>query len=573
MKKIGLGTRPSEIKGRDKEIDLDDTHIGEHFGKVRTPKKPVRRSGRTGSGKFLKISFLAILSLGIGLLAISFLLNGFSLDLTLDHAQIITEGREISVKDGQALSIKFSAGLKIKRVVFKGFYRLFPPDDITIEVVGIPESAGLYDQDILPALKPEEQTAYDLLISKGNKQLGKIPLTLDMDAQGWIARADAVEDRKIKTACFKKAAASNPDSEEAHIALGRLYEGDRKITPAIAAYESAVRINSGNVLALKSLVSLYKKKRYKSKLITTYERLAAADAEGAGEYYFQAGMIAEKKNDPAKAMSFYRKVLAVNRVNIDARQRLIKIYEKDKQWNRVAGNTKVLLENDPKNPDLYLYLSDVYLKMNNIKAALSHAEKAEKLKSGSSSIYLQLALLYEKAKKDDKAIEYYKKAVKRDRKNAAAFNNLGLLLERNGKRREAVTYYEKAVGLKPKDTGYYTNLADAYEKNKEWKKAIAVYKQVVDLDKKNKAVWEALSVLYYKTKNRWKTLEAYQALSGLEPRKVLWHQKMAALYEELGKLDKARKQYKTILDLDPKNRAAKQKYVEISKKQVKGKIK
>jgi len=36
---------------------------------------------------------------------------------------------------------------------------------------------------------------------------------------------------------------------------------------------------------------------------------------------------------------------------------VIKIYEHDKQWKRAARNTKVLIELDPKNPDLYLYIS------------------------------------------------------------------------------------------------------------------------------------------------------------------------------------------------------------------------
>lgn len=573
MKKIGLGTRPSEIKERYKEIDFDETDIKEPSVKDWRTRKSVVKGRSRSSGSFWKITLMAITLLGVVVLLSSLLLFDLSFDIAVDHARFITGGKEIGIKDGGSFNVKFGDGLKLERVILKGFYRLFPPDDITVGVVGIPGSANLYDEDITPILKPEERLSYDILISKGSEELGKISFTLDMDAQDWIARGDAVEDRKLQAECYKKAVDLNPDSEEAHVALGRFYEGEKKVKSAISEYESAVRINPDNLSALKSLLSLYKKRKSRSKLINTYERLAKADVNGADKYYYRAGIIAERKNDPAKAMALYRKVLSGNRGNIDARQRLIKIYGKDKQWKRVAANTKVLLEYDPKNSELYLYLSDTYLKMNDIRHALSAAQEAEKFKSRDASIYLQLALLYEKAKKDDKAVEYYKKAVIRDSKNATAYNNLGLLLERKGKISEAIKNYGKAVALKPKDIGCYTNLADAYEKTRQWKKAVNVYKRVIKLDKKNKDAWEALAILYYKDKKKWKALEAYQQLSRLEPKKVLWHQKMAELYEQLGRLDKAREKYRIVLTLDPANKDAKLRYVEISKKKIKKKLK
>jgi tetratricopeptide (TPR) repeat protein len=573
MKKIGLGTRPSEIKGRDKHIDLDETYVEEGFDKTRRMNMTVVKTGRRSSKVFWRVTLIVGVLLVGGFLLGRFMSFDFSFDIVFERAQVITGGKEISIRNGDSFNVAFSDGLQFKRLIFRGFYRLFPPDGIMLEVVGIPETANRFNEDIISFLSPEVRTVYDILVSIGKRNLGKITFTLMMDAQDWILRADSLENKTIKALCYNKAVTANPDSEEAHVALGRLYEDDKKVKKAIAAYESAIRINPANLSALESLISFYKRRGNRSKLIKTYEKLAEADGDQADTYYYQAGMIAEKKKDPDKAMSLYRKALAKNRGHINARERLIKIYEGNKEWNRVTANTRVLLEYDPKNPDLYLYLSDVYLKMNDMKNALAAAEKAVKYKTADSSIYLQLALLYEKAKKNDQAVEYYKKALNRDKRNAAACNNLGLLLEKQGNRREAITYYQKAVSLKPRNIGYYMNLGDAYEKNKEWEKAIAVYEQVIKQDKDNKDIWEALAILYYKTKKKWKTLEAYQALSRLEPKKILWHQKMAVLYEQLGKLDKAKEQYKSILRLDPTNQEAKQKYVEISKRQIKGKVK
>ncbi len=62
------------------------------------------------------------------------------------------------------------------------------------------------------------------------------------------------------------------------------------------------------------------------------------------------------------------------------------------------ANTKVLIALDPKNHDLHLYLSDLYLKLKDRKKAAEAAKTAEKLKPGSAAICLQLAQIYEKEK-------------------------------------------------------------------------------------------------------------------------------------------------------------------------------
>ena len=257
------------------------------------------------------------------------------------------------------------------------------------------------------------------------------------------------------------------------------------------------------------------------------------------------------------------------RGHIAARQHLITIYESQKDWNRASGNTVVLLEFEPKNADLHLFLSQMYMNMNQFDDALREAEKASQLRPGSAAVYLHQAMLAEKADKKKEAIEYYKQAVKLDKKNHVICNTLAMLLEKQGNRKEAITYYKQAVELNPSNVGYHTNLADAYEKDGQLQQAAAAYEALVALDKKNKKAWEALAVLQERTKNQPKALAAYQALNGLEPKNIFWLQKIAALHEQLGNIAKARDTYKAVLDIDPKHTQARQKYVDLSKRLVK----
>jgi len=573
MKKIGLGTRPSEIKGRNKVIDFDMPRADETADRRSRMQKSEARQDTGNRLSFAKILMMILASMGLGVVIAIALLTGFSFSLQVASLRFATAGKQIEVKNADSFIVKYADGLRLTDVICSGLYRLFPPEDLKVEIAGLQDTVNRYNEDLIPLLKPEEHTSYDVMVSRSNKDLGRISFTLEMSAQDWITRADALEDSRIQMECYKKAIAMNPDSDEAHIALGRLYEGEQKYRQAIPEYEAVIRIKPDNVAALKSLVTLYKKTGEHLKVLDLYETLAKVDEAKADDYQYQAGLIAEKQGTDARAIELYQNALAKNKAHVDARQRLIKLYEKNRQWNKAVEHAKALLELNPKNADLYLYLSDIYAKQNNLKESLAATEQAQKLRPGDPAVLLQLAVLSEKTKNDDKAIEYYKKALKRNKKNAAAHNNLGLLLEKKGNTQEAIEYYEKAVLLGPKNPDFYRNLGDAYEKSGSLKKAADTYEKLLALDKKNSDALEALAILYYKAGSKEKSLGAYKNLSQLEPKKVLWHQKMAYLYEDMGKLDNARDEYKAVLSIEPGNAEAKQKYVELAKRKIKTKAK
>ncbi len=562
-KKVGFGTRPSEIKQRRREIEIGEAGGGDQDDRARSAGRPQKKKPSFSPGRLLALLLIGAVLIGAGA-GLGYLISRSDGLTPRATAVSIVIGQEKRLVDmGGSITLSYDEGLIIDRVVFSGLHRLFPPDDVSITVPGV-DSAVRRDMDIIPLIAPEEKTAYDIVVSRGGTGLGKISFTVMMDADAWIQRASVVKDRAVRTLCYEKAIDENPDSVSAHIALGRLYEQQDKPEKAAGEYESVLALESTNKTALQALIPLYKKTGQTTKLVYTYERIAGLDTPRADEYYCEAGRLEEKLGDTKKAMYFYRKALAENRANLDARRLLIKIYERNGQWNRVAGNTRVLLEYEPGNANLYLYASDAYAKMESIRAAINYAKKAEKLTSGGNAdIYQHLALLYSRAGEYEEAAEYYRKAVRSGRKSATMYNNLGVVLEKQNKLEEATRYYKKAVESDPGNTGYLANLADAYEKQKDWKQAAAAYEKLTKRDSTNKKAFEAMAVMYYKAGNKWKALEAYQALSRLEPKQIAWHQKMAALYEQLNRLDKARQQYKQILALDPDNSEAKQKYLDL----------
>jgi tetratricopeptide (TPR) repeat protein len=197
------------------------------------------------------------------------------------------------------------------------------------------------------------------------QELGSVPIRLTMTAADWITRSEQVSESAAQVSCLEKAIALDPDSLNARVALGRLYESRKEHGKAAGEYEAVLKINPDHSGALKSLVSLYEGDKRKSRrLIELYDRLAQTDGSAADSLYFKAGELARTTGQTQSAIEFYRKTLKANRGHIPARQQLIKIYESRKEWNRAAGNTVVLLEYEPKNADLHLFLSQMYMNMN-----------------------------------------------------------------------------------------------------------------------------------------------------------------------------------------------------------------
>jgi tetratricopeptide (TPR) repeat protein len=583
MKKIGLGSRPSEIKQKDKSLELDhqiDEKPGRSPGSEVTiiTKRPVR--GKSSSRSYLLIGIILALLAGAGILLNQIgafsregLQSLFSFTAALDYIEFVTGERTVTIQNGESFDVPFKDGFNIKRIACKGWYKLFPPEAIQVEVSEIGKLPNYYQDNIIPLLKPEKTCAYTLTVLKSGSPIGAIRFTITLAAQDWIARAEAVTDTDTKNICFKNALKANPDSETARLGLAKSFEQKKQVKNAVTEYEELIKKNPRNRDVLAALVPLYIQTKKTEKLIGAYKSLASLDTGKADDYYYKAGSVAEKSGNAGDAIDLYKKSVAANGANLDARQKLIKLYEKENKWDLVAEQARELLKQDPKNANLYLYLSDAYLKLNRLDQAIAEAEKAAKLNPKEAAIQLQCALLYEKAKKDDKAIDAYKRLVALNTKNAAAYNNLGMLQEKKGDRKDAIVNYEKAVSLDADNKVFLINLADAYEKEKEWDKAIKGYEKVVQIDKGNTGAWEALAVLCQKAGKNEEVIKAYKELSRIEPMKVLWHQRLAALYEEQGNLAAAKKEYRAVLKLNPNDKVAKQKMLDISIKSLQKKLK
>ena len=209
MKKVSFGTRPSELKGRDKKIDFHNEGIEGQRKTIRSDKKAV--GSRVNMKVIVVVFACAALFAGV-------YFYGLSSDTSLVRVEFFSGEKQLTVKDSESFKIIYADGLVLKRVVLPGFYRLFPPEDIIFRIGEIERPAN-NSEDISAFLQPEKNISYEIIFSRKGEDIGRVSFSLEMDAKGWVQRAEKTENLKAKKICYKKAVELDPGSEDAHIAL------------------------------------------------------------------------------------------------------------------------------------------------------------------------------------------------------------------------------------------------------------------------------------------------------------------------------------------------------------------
>ncbi len=163
----------------------------------------------------------------------------------------------------------------------------------------------------------------------------------------------------------------------------------------------------------------------------------------------------------------FRRVLDIEPRNTDALLGLGRTQNRLRLYPASIDTLKILLQNDPKNPSVYIALAQTYkdqysasddrdIVKSNLDEALKMLQSAESLNPAPSTtnlaaIYNERALLYAAKDDDKKALEAAQKAASLLPENADVLSNLGRLLYKTGDTKGALEALKKASATNPKD--------------------------------------------------------------------------------------------------------------------------
>src|SRR5207237_7518728 len=108
---------------------------------------------------------------------------------------------------------------------------------------------------------------------------------------------------------------------------------------AIKAYEKVIELDATNAAAIAFLKANYEKRRDWEKLIGIYQReiaLVENPVERGQKFIEVAKLASEKLKKPSVSIELWAKVLEAQPDHAEALAELEKLYEREKQWDKLA---------------------------------------------------------------------------------------------------------------------------------------------------------------------------------------------------------------------------------------------
>ena len=126
---------------------------------------------------------------------------------------------------------------------------------------------------------------------------------------------------------------------------------------------------------------------------------------------------------------------------------------------------KIALEQQPKNPVTWIYLSQVYRDKRWMTEAIEASRKAIKLNPIVADYWNFLGNLYRDQRRMEDAIRSYQRAIELDSDVSSIWCNLGYAYHMIARLPEAISAYQEAVRLSPQNGVAYVSLAACFRKS------------------------------------------------------------------------------------------------------------
>ncbi|MDA3957912.1 tetratricopeptide repeat protein [Oceanispirochaeta sp.] len=196
--------------------------------------------------------------------------------------------------------------------------------------------------------------------------------------------ADLVKQNKntqaIRTA--KHIISNEPRSSEAHYLLAKALEQDGKAELALMEMKTVSHINEFKGYCKENefrprIAALYQQFNFPDEALKDYLLLIKLEPYNAN-YYFQAGVLFEKRKKNSQAANYYKKTIDLDPRNSEAHFNLGTLLYKGKRYNDAKIILAKALKLKPDNYKAHFYLGRMYKETQNYTSAIQSFEQAQK---------------------------------------------------------------------------------------------------------------------------------------------------------------------------------------------------
>ncbi|GAX60606.1 hypothetical protein SCALIN_C13_0119 [Candidatus Scalindua japonica] len=337
--------------------------------------------------------------------------------------------------------------------------------------------------------------------------------------------------------CLKNILKEKPEDLAVHIQLGLFYLKMSKYDEASKVVELVHKINPVILPPLIDYIEgcvLFQRKDYENAIVLL-KKVTEKISDYVQSHYVLAIALAEKgKIEEAKAE--FRTTIDLAPGFITAQIRLIRLLEKDGDYNEMVRLSKDVLTIEPENLDAMQILGNAYIKLRDFTSAEIVFQEITELKPSMGDI--NMARLSLARGQLGKCVRQCEQIIKSNPEEAGAYGILGLAYLKQGNFNKAIEQFVKAIEKKQRIVDTHLNLTLAYVLTGRNKEAINTLENFLSFDPNNLQANTILANLYEKGGNIDKAINILVNLITIDP-EYLPGYKLTSLYLLQDRVDDA----------------------------------
>ena len=315
---------------------------------------------------------------------------------------------------------------------------------------------------------------------------------------------------------LQRATCIDPESVEAWLFLGIIYNEYNQKTKAIQAYEKGLSINPELADVWFNLGILYDKSNQNTKAIEAYKQATSVNPEFPNAW-FNLGIAYINSDQFTKAIEAYEKGLSINPKFPNAWFNLGILYDKSNQNTKAIEAYKQATSVNPESVEAWFNLGMIYNKSNQFTKAIEPYKQTIRINPQNIEAWCNLGLSYQNTNQHKKALEVYKQATHIDSGFAKAWFNLGVCYVESNQYKEAVNSYKIAARIDPECIEAWNNLGTIYNKASQFTNAIDALKQAIRINPEDADAWFNIGISYKYSGQTNLSMKVYKRLKVLDP--------------------------------------------------------
>lgn len=298
---------------------------------------------------------------------------------------------------------------------------------------------------------------------------------------------------------FSQALKIDPNSAASMYELANIYSFLNNKNKALFYSKKAATIDPKNIWYQLLYASCLKENKLLTELAVVYDRLIK-DYPQNFDFYYELANVYLYLNKTSDAVKVYNKIEESIGITEEASMQKLKIYKKNKNFEKALEEANKLIKAYPKEAKYYGILGELYQEMGQNEKALDAYNELIKIDSTNAYVHLSLADYFRGLKQNDKAfqeikIAFQSKELDIDTKVKILLSYYDITESFPELKTDADELCKIIIAIHPNEAKSFAIYGDFLFRDKKYDQARTQYRKSIALDKEKYALWNQLLVI------------------------------------------------------------------------------